>query len=65
MPALWTSTLLVALAEIGDTTLGMMIANVPAVIMGEKLAHRVPMKVVRWLAASLFIALGLATLMRH
>lgn len=46
------------------TTLGMMAANVPAVIMGEKLAHRVPMKVVRWLAASLFIGLGLATLMR-
>ena len=44
------------------TTLGMMVANVPAVIVGEKLAHRVPMKLVRWLAATLFIALGLATL---
>ena len=45
------------------TTLGMMVANVPAVIVGEKLAHRVPMKTVRWLAAALFIGLGLATLM--
>lgn len=44
------------------TTLGMMIANVPAVIVGEALAHRVPMKMVRWIAAALFAAAGIATL---
>ena len=44
------------------TTLGMMAANIPAVIVGETLAHRVPMKAVRWLAAALFVAIGLATL---
>lgn len=44
------------------TTLGMMIANVPAVIVGEALAHRIPMKMVRWIAAALFVAAGLATL---
>jgi putative Ca2+/H+ antiporter (TMEM165/GDT1 family) len=44
------------------TTLGMMVANIPAVIVGETLAHRVPMKVMRWLAAALFVAVGVATL---
>ncbi|HQQ76188.1 MAG TPA: TMEM165/GDT1 family protein [Thermoanaerobaculia bacterium] len=44
------------------TTLGMMIANVPAVIVGEALAHRIPMKTVRWIAATLFVAAGIATL---
>ena len=45
------------------TTLGMMIANVPAVWMGEALAHRVNMKWMRWLAAGLFVALGVLTLL--
>lgn len=46
------------------TTLGMMIANVPAVIVGEALAHRIPMKMVRWIAAALFVAAGFVTLSR-
>lgn len=45
------------------TTLGMMVANVPAVWLGESLAHRVNMKAVRWLAALLFVALGVLTLL--
>jgi putative Ca2+/H+ antiporter (TMEM165/GDT1 family) len=45
------------------TTLGMMIANVPAVWMGEALAHRVNMKWMRWVAAALFVLLGGLTLM--
>jgi putative Ca2+/H+ antiporter (TMEM165/GDT1 family) len=45
------------------TTLGMMIANVPAVWMGEALAHRVNMKVMRWVAAALFILLGILALL--
>lgn len=44
------------------TTLGMMLANIPAVIVGEQLAHRVPMKAIRWLAAALFVTVGVATL---
>jgi len=40
------------------TTLGMMIANVPAVWIGEALAHRVNMKVMRGVAACLFVLLG-------
>lgn len=44
------------------TTLGMMIANVPAVWMGEKLALKIPMNAVRILAAGLFILVGALTL---
>ncbi|WP_374612966.1 TMEM165/GDT1 family protein [Sphingorhabdus sp.] len=40
------------------TTLGMMIANVPAVYLGEELVKRVPLNVMRWIAAGLFLALG-------
>ncbi len=40
------------------TTLGMMIANVPAVWLGEALATRVNFKVMRWVAAALFALLG-------
>jgi putative Ca2+/H+ antiporter (TMEM165/GDT1 family) len=41
------------------TTLGMMIANVPAVFFGRELIRRVPLNVVRWIAAALFLAVGL------
>ncbi|MFN3618301.1 MAG: TMEM165/GDT1 family protein, partial [Aquabacterium sp.] len=45
------------------TTLGMMLANVPAVFAGDKLAERIPMRLVHGLAAALFAALGVATLL--
>jgi putative Ca2+/H+ antiporter (TMEM165/GDT1 family) len=44
------------------TTLGMMIANVPAVWIGEKLAQKIPMNSVRIIAASLFIIVGVLTI---
>jgi putative Ca2+/H+ antiporter (TMEM165/GDT1 family) len=47
----------VALVTLG-TTLGMMLANVPAVLLGEELVRRVPLKAVRIVAASLFAVLG-------
>ena len=50
-------------AVVLGTTLGMMIANVPAVWMGEALAHRVNMKVMRWVAAALFVVLGVLALL--
>jgi putative Ca2+/H+ antiporter (TMEM165/GDT1 family) len=40
-----------------------MIANVPAVWLGDVLAQRVNMRVMRWIAAALFVALGVATLL--
>lgn len=45
------------------TTLGMMLANVPAVLLGDKLAGRIPMKLVHGIAAAIFALLGLATLL--
>jgi Ca2+/H+ antiporter, TMEM165/GDT1 family len=50
-------------AVIIGTTLGMLIADVPAVFMGEKLATRIPMKLVHGIAAAIFAALGLLTLL--
>ena len=44
------------------TTLGMMIANVPAVWVGAALAHRINMKAMRWVAAALFVVLGVLAL---
>jgi Ca2+/H+ antiporter, TMEM165/GDT1 family len=44
------------------TTLGMMIADVPAVWLGETLAHRINMKVMHVIAALLFVLLGILTL---
>lgn len=44
------------------TTAGMMMANVPAVLIGEKMSHRLPVKLIHAIAALIFFALGLATL---
>jgi putative Ca2+/H+ antiporter (TMEM165/GDT1 family) len=40
------------------TTLGMMIANVPAVFLGHELLTHLPMNVVRLTAAGLFLVIG-------
>jgi putative Ca2+/H+ antiporter (TMEM165/GDT1 family) len=48
---------------VAGTTLGMMIANVPAVLLGDKIANRIPVKVVHAIAALIFAVLGVATLM--
>ena len=50
-------------AVIAGTTLGMMIANVPAVMLGDRIAHRMPTRLVHGIAAAIFAALGLATLL--
>jgi putative Ca2+/H+ antiporter (TMEM165/GDT1 family) len=47
------------LAVAAGTTLGMMIANGPAVLLGEELVKRVSLKATRIVAALLFLALGL------
>ena len=44
------------------TTLGMLIADVPAVFIGDKLANKIPMKLVHSIAAAIFAILGIATL---
>jgi putative Ca2+/H+ antiporter (TMEM165/GDT1 family) len=44
------------------TTFGMMLANVPAVFLGDKIARKVSMKLVHGIAAVIFAILGLLTL---
>jgi putative Ca2+/H+ antiporter (TMEM165/GDT1 family) len=48
----------VGLVAIG-TTLGMMIANVPAVFLGERITRALPMKTIRGVAALIFAGLGI------
>jgi len=45
------------------TTLGMMIANVPAVLLGNRIAHKLPVRAVHAVAALIFAALGVAVLL--
>ncbi|PWW43603.1 TMEM165/GDT1 family protein [Melaminivora alkalimesophila] len=59
MAAHYASPLLVVVG----TTLGMLLADVPAVFVGDKLAHRIPMKLVHSIAAAIFALLGVATLL--
>ena len=47
---------------VAGTTLGMFIANVPAVCLGERIAHRMPVKLVHGIAAAIFALLGVAVL---
>jgi putative Ca2+/H+ antiporter (TMEM165/GDT1 family) len=49
-------------AVVAGTTLGMMLANVPAVFLGDAIARKVSMKVVHGIAAAIFAVLGLLTL---
>lgn len=53
----------VGLVTVG-TTLGMMIANVPAVLFGNRLIRILPMKVVRSAAALLFLVIGIWVLVQ-
>jgi putative Ca2+/H+ antiporter (TMEM165/GDT1 family) len=50
-----------ALVDIG-MTLGMLPADAPAVFVGDKLAAKIPMKLVHPVAAAIFTLLGIATL---
>ena len=45
------------------TTLGMLLADVPAVFAGDKLASKIPMRLVHTIAAGIFALLGVATLL--
>ena len=49
-------------AVVAGTTLGMMIANVPAVYLGDRVANRVPVRLVRSIVAAIFAVIGVATL---
>jgi Ca2+/H+ antiporter, TMEM165/GDT1 family len=51
------------LPVVAGTTLGMMIANVPAVLLGDRIADRLPVRLVHAIAATIFAVLGAATLL--
>lgn len=50
-------------AVVAGTTMGMMIANVPAVLLGDHIANRIPVRLVHGIAAAIFAVLGVATLL--
>jgi putative Ca2+/H+ antiporter (TMEM165/GDT1 family) len=50
-------------AVVLGTTLGMMLANIPAVLLGDRLAGRLPLRAIRIAAALVFAALGVMTLL--
>jgi putative Ca2+/H+ antiporter (TMEM165/GDT1 family) len=50
-------------AVVAGTTLGMMLANVPAVLLGEVAAKKLPMQVVHRIAAGIFFVLGVSVLL--
>jgi putative Ca2+/H+ antiporter (TMEM165/GDT1 family) len=47
------------------TTFGMMLANVPAVLLGEVAARKLPMQLVHRIAAALFLVLGVTVLLGY
>jgi putative Ca2+/H+ antiporter (TMEM165/GDT1 family) len=51
------------IAVVAGTTFGMMIANVPAVFLGDRIVNRMPVGLVHRIAAAIFLFLGIATLL--
>jgi putative Ca2+/H+ antiporter (TMEM165/GDT1 family) len=49
-------------AVVSGTTLGMLLANVPAVLFGEVAARKLPMRLVHGIAAAIFLLLGVLVL---
>jgi putative Ca2+/H+ antiporter (TMEM165/GDT1 family) len=47
---------------VAGTTLGMMIADIPAVFIAQVASPKIPFKAIRYIAAALFAALGIAAL---
>jgi putative Ca2+/H+ antiporter (TMEM165/GDT1 family) len=50
---------------VAGTTLGMLIADVPAVFLGKAAAERLPIRLMNVLAAAVFVALGVLALVSH
>ena len=50
-------------AVVLGTTFGMMLANVPAVFLGDRIAQKVSMRLVHAIAAAIFAVLGVLTLL--
>jgi len=50
-------------AVVAGTTLGMLIADVPAVLLGDRAAPKIPFKLVRSIAAAVFCLIGILVLL--
>ena len=50
------------IAVVAGTTVGMLLANVPAVLLGEVAARKLPMRLVHGIAAAIFLVLGVLVL---
>ena len=61
LAAQYSSVVMVVLG----TTLGMMLANVPAVYLGNRFADRLPTRVVHMVAAVIFIIIGVLTALKN
>jgi putative Ca2+/H+ antiporter (TMEM165/GDT1 family) len=48
---------------VAGTTCGMMLANVPAVLLGDVAARKLPMRLVHGIAAAIFLVLGVSVLL--
>ena len=52
-------------AVVAGATLGMMLANIPAVLLGDRLAGWTPTRLMHAIAALIFVALGVLALFGH
>ena len=50
-------------AVVLGTTAGMLVADVPAVLLAERMGNRIPLNPIRFVAAGLLLALGVWTLL--
>jgi Ca2+/H+ antiporter, TMEM165/GDT1 family len=48
---------------VAGTTFGMMVANVPAVLLGEVAATKLPLRIVRAVCAAVFAVIGVLVLL--
>ena len=53
------------LAVVCGTTLGLLLANIPVVLLGGAAARRLPVVLVQRVAAAVFVVLGVLTLLGH
>lgn len=49
---------------LAGTTIGMMLANVPAVLIGDRLAGRLPIKLIHRIAALVFLLVGIGVIVQ-
>jgi putative Ca2+/H+ antiporter (TMEM165/GDT1 family) len=47
------------------TTVGMMLANAPAVFVGNKMADKLPIALIHKIGAAIFLVIGVSTLVQH